>query len=209
MESQVLVIISPRNTVSQLYPRALGPPCVEFEVILRPTVSRASSSWCLAPLTRCYIHFNDNYFLYSSCKATCLTRGRVRNLQCNEASSISSYIVADGLSASSSWCRAPNGAHNQILISLAVISSSRCRAPSPISPMNRVIQPKVKSQSHVSAGRNFQCCNWEGCISKSKSHYDRQAVGQSVLVSCSHLGPATNFSFSLRFSFRQFLFVIL
>jgi hypothetical protein len=34
---------------------------------------------------------------------------------------------------------------------------------------------------------------------KSKSHYDRRLVGQSALVSGTHLGPATNFSFSLRF----------
>jgi hypothetical protein len=45
--------------------------------------------------------------------------------------------------------------------------------------------------------------------SKSKSHYDRQSVGQSVLVSGAHLGPATNFSISLRFSFRQLRFVML
>jgi hypothetical protein len=45
--------------------------------------------------------------------------------------------------------------------------------------------------------------------SKSKSHYDRQLVGQSVLVSGANLGPATNFSVSLRFSFRQLLFVML
>jgi hypothetical protein len=106
---------------------------------------------------------------YFSCRAPSLTRGRVCNLQCNAASSISSYIVPDGLSASSSWCRT----HNQILISLF----SPCRAPSPISPMNKVM---------------------------SKSHYDRQSVGQSVMVSGAHLGPATNFSFSLRFSFRRY-----
>jgi hypothetical protein len=41
--------------------------------------------------------------------------------------------------------------------------------------MNKVIQPRVKSQSHVSVGRNF---------SKSKSHYDRRSVGQFVLVYC-------------------------
>jgi hypothetical protein len=45
--------------------------------------------------------------------------------------------------------------------------------------------------------------------SKSKSHYERQSVGQSVLVSSAHLGPATNFSISLRISFRQLLFVML
>jgi hypothetical protein len=33
--------------------------------------------------------------------------------------------------------------------------------------------------------------------SKSKLHYDRQSVGQSVLVSGTHLGLATNFSLSL------------
>jgi hypothetical protein len=31
--------------------------------------------------------------------------------------------------------------------------------------------------------------------SKSKSHYDRQSVGQSVLVPGAHLGPANNFFF--------------
>jgi hypothetical protein len=45
--------------------------------------------------------------------------------------------------------------------------------------------------------------------SKPKSHYGQQSVGQSVLVSGAHLGPATNFSFSLGFSFRQLLFVTL
>jgi hypothetical protein len=33
--------------------------------------------------------------------------------------------------------------------------------------------------------------------SKSKLYYDRQSVGQSILVSGTHLGPATNFSPSL------------
>jgi hypothetical protein len=30
-------------------------------------------------------------------------------------------------------------------------------------------------------------------------YYDRQSVGQSVLVSGAHLGPAINFSFSFKF----------
>jgi hypothetical protein len=44
--------------------------------------------------------------------------------------------------------------------------------------------------------------------SKSKSHYDQQSVGESVLMSGAHLRPVTNFSFSLRLSFRKLLFVI-
>jgi hypothetical protein len=34
---------------------------------------------------------------------------------------------------------------------------------------------------------------------KLKLYYDRQSVGKSVLVSGAHLGPATNFSSSLKF----------
>jgi hypothetical protein len=85
------------------------------------------------------------------CGAPSLKRGRLCNLHCNDASSMSSYIVTDGLSASLSWCRAPNGAHDQILISLFdnYFLSSRCRAPSPIFPTNRVIQPKVKVKSKI------------------------------------------------------------
>jgi hypothetical protein len=45
--------------------------------------------------------------------------------------------------------------------------------------------------------------------SKSQSHYDRQSVGQSVLVSGAHLGPATNFSFSLKFYLDSCGFVVL
>jgi hypothetical protein len=44
---------------------------------------------------------------------------------------------------------------------------------------------------------------------KLKLIYDRQSVGQSVLVSETHLGPATNFSFSLKFSLDICGFVIL
>jgi hypothetical protein len=39
--------------------------------------------------------------------------------------------------------------------------------------------------------------------------YDRQSVGQSVLVSGTHLGPVTNFSFSLKFPLDSCEFVIL
>jgi hypothetical protein len=39
--------------------------------------------------------------------------------------------------------------------------------------------------------------------------YDRQSVGQSVLVSGTHLGPVTNFSFSLKFLLDIYGFVSL
>jgi hypothetical protein len=44
---------------------------------------------------------------------------------------------------------------------------------------------------------------------KLKLIYDRQSVAQSVLVSGAHLGPETNFSFSLKFPSDSCGFVIL
>jgi hypothetical protein len=46
-------------------------------------------------------------------------------------------------------------------------------------------------------------------VSKSKSHYDRQSIGHSVLVSGPNLGPVTNFTLSLKFSSDSCRFVIL
>jgi hypothetical protein len=94
---------------------------LEVEVTIRPTVSRPVRLGVLPLLeqvTRCYIYLSDNYFLDFSYRAPSLTRGRVCILQCNDASSISSYVTTHGLSASSSWCRGSNEAHNQILIYL-------------------------------------------------------------------------------------------
>jgi hypothetical protein len=39
--------------------------------------------------------------------------------------------------------------------------------------------------------------------------YDRQSVGQSILVSGAHLGPVTNFSFAMKFPVDSCGFVIL
>jgi hypothetical protein len=48
-----------------------------------------------------------------------------------------------------------------------------------------------------------------GYLLKLKLIYDRQSVGQSVLVSGAHLGPVTNCSFSLKFPLDSCGFVIL
>jgi hypothetical protein len=48
-----------------------------------------------------------------------------------------------------------------------------------------------------------------GTQRKLKLIYDRQSVGQSVLVSGAHLEPATNVSFSLKFPSDSCVFVML
>jgi hypothetical protein len=45
--------------------------------------------------------------------------------------------------------------------------------------------------------------------SNSTSYYDLESVGQSVLVSVTHMGPVINFSFSLKFYLDSCGFVIL
>jgi hypothetical protein len=73
-------------------PYLLSQDWVEVEVALRPTVNRPVRLGVLPLLeqvNRCYIYLSDNYFLYFSCRAPSLTRRRVSNLQCNDASSIS------------------------------------------------------------------------------------------------------------------------
>jgi hypothetical protein len=53
--------------------------------------------------------------------------------------------------------------------------------------------------------RNCCCCDaWKlKLLLKLKLNYDRQSVGQSVLVSGTHLGPVTIFFFLLEVFFRQ------
>jgi hypothetical protein len=52
-------------------------------------------------------------------------------------------------------------------------------------------------------------CKHKNAFLKLKLIYGRKSVGQSVLVSGTHLGPVTNFSLSLKFSLDSCGFVIL
>jgi hypothetical protein len=58
------------------------------------------------------------------------------------------------------------------------------------------------------SGNKYSCYVIE-VLPLPKLIYDRQSVGQSVLVSGAHLGPSTNFSFSLKFSLDSCGFDIL
>jgi hypothetical protein len=87
------------------------------------------------------------------------------------------------------------------------------QVPVIISSRNRVAQLYLRALGSLFV-TSYNSQGYGGSIltrqkSKSKLYYDRQSVGQSVLVSGTHLGPATNFSFSLKFSLDSCGFVIL
>jgi hypothetical protein len=73
-------------------------------------------------------------------------------------------------------------------------SNQEDQVPAFISPRNRVAQLYPREM---------------GSAGLLQLIYDRQSVGQSVLVSGAHLGPVTNFSFSLKFLLDSCGFVIL
>jgi hypothetical protein len=135
----------------------------------------------LEQMTGCYIYMSDNYFLYFSCKVPSLTRGRVCNLQCNDESSVSSYVATDSLSARLGAGPSLGQSESQITTKI-----------------NRPVCPGVRRPFGTRDQFFFlleiffytvAVCYFvvpsltSGRDHKSKSHYDRQLVSQSVLVS--------------------------
>jgi hypothetical protein len=81
--------------------------------------------------------------------------------------------------------------------------------------LRHVSAPRLARQTRIQLPPPLNCPSsplffrFSSSKSKSKSHYDRHSVGQSVLVSGTHLWPATNSSFSLNFFLDSCGFVIL
>jgi hypothetical protein len=168
---------------------------VEDEVNLRPTVSRPVCPGVRRPSGTCDQFFFRHEISFRQLRlwyfvAPCLTRRRVYNLLLN---------CFWALPEQSLLSRSP--AELTAIVYCLIWDSPNLedQVPVCISPRNRVAQlyPPALGCNSLSKSK-----------SKSKSHYDRQSVGQTVMVSGAHLGPATNFSFSSRFFFRQLLFGI-
>jgi hypothetical protein len=76
--------------------------------------------------------------------------------------------------------------------------NTRCVIPVNIMNVLRQLEQRHRETSHTAhMNTGHPRTIWTQSKSKSKLYFDRQSVGQSVLVSGTHLGPATNFSLSL------------
>jgi hypothetical protein len=77
-------------------------------------------------------------------------------------------------------------------------------------PSHLAVLPLYKSLQHTPLRLKAQTYGADSLLiimskSKPKLYYDWLSVGQSVLVSGTHMGPAANFSLSLFNDFRQLL----
>jgi hypothetical protein len=109
---------------------------------------------------------------------------------------------------------------NEILTSALTGSEWLHLSPSHVTSGQRDLETRLTSwlsRYHIQSGRcggggsPCPCLKWNPSSPlvrysrinvlklKLKLIYDRQSVGQSVLVSGAHLGPASNFSFAMKF----------
>jgi hypothetical protein len=175
LEGQVPVFIFPRNRVAQLYPRALGSLFVAFY----------DSQGCRGGIpTRLHTGFNSNVEVEITIRPTV------------------SRPVGLGV-------RRPSGTSDQFYFLLQIFFRQLrvCNFVAPYLTRGRVCnllynyfwtlsEQSLLGRSPAELTAIFYCPIWNflnlEVMSKSKSHYDRQSVGQAVLASGAHLGPATN-----------------
>jgi hypothetical protein len=103
-------------------------------------------------------------------------------LHTGESSQSQSYIVTDCQSFRTSWCGAPYGAHDQIII---MCDSYRLVLVGALS------DERMGLSFVYDAGSWQRSLYWVWVSSKSKLYYDRRSAGQSVLEQSTHLGLAT------------------
>jgi hypothetical protein len=180
---------------------------VEVEVKLRLAVSRSVRLGVRHPSgTRDQFFFLHEIFFTQLwvCYfvAPSLTRGRVRNL-------LLLLVLASAVPWDSTIFYCPSSWD---------FPNLEGQVPVFISSRNKVAQIYPQALVYLSAASYKSQGYRLGILSrlhtgfeleKLKLSYDRQSVGQSVLVSGTHLGPTTNFSFSLKFSLDSCGFVIL
>jgi hypothetical protein len=170
---------------------------LQVQFILPPTVSRPVRLGVRPP---CVAH--DQIFITlghlrsSCCGAPFLTRRRVCNLlvQFTVILGPKSRRTHDHSLRSHLKFPQPGGPGSRIYISQE--QGGPVIPPGTGFPFCRLLRLAGQRWrcSNQSPDGSQSCCQNSKTKSQSKLYYDRQLVGQSVFVSGTHLGPATNFS---------------
>jgi hypothetical protein len=124
------------------------------------------------------------------------------------------FLVLSCMWSDSYWvcCTTRSHTHTGVL-SHSIHQSSAIGSPSsgsPNCPCASSTATLYKLTNKLPATRLY--CSLTACFKfelQLQLIYDRQSVGQSVLVSGAHLEPVTNFSFSLKFLLDTYGFVML
>jgi hypothetical protein len=172
----------------------------------------ASLSWCQASISSPWPDFrfvSEKLRVYW-CGAPSLTRGWVRNLLVQLLLGLPRAVTLESKS---------RRIHDDILL-----SNLRLSQPGGLCPRIYILQeqdgPAIPSgtgfpfvsfyDSQGYGGGILTCLHMVQLNYQSQCYnYGRQSVGQSVLVSSTHLGPAANISFSFKFSLDSCGFITL
>jgi hypothetical protein len=115
----------------------------------------------------CYAMRVSSNLLYSCIRLTILFQSQ-------------SHFTTDDQSVSTSWCRAPSGAHDQILITVWHLLFCRCRAP----PLTR-----GRSQSHITTD--------DQCVLVSNINFNYRVTVTVLSISSAPSDERSGLSFDL------------
>jgi hypothetical protein len=183
-------VLGPARLVTMCY--CLGETVQISNEYVTSDSQSASLSWCQAPSE------TTTRFLLLSVR-----RVLIWAAFCDERTDLSFTVAACPRHRSHSRVRVPRDSLPYLTVSDSIRDSPNLEGQVPvfICPKNRLSQ--VYHQASYDS--NPPPTDWL----KLKLNYDWQSVGQSVLVTGAHLGPTTNFSFSLKFALDSCEFVIL
>jgi hypothetical protein len=117
----------------------------------------------IAHLNNLLLHFTDRYIIIFDCHLS------------SSLSQSQSHIATDGQSASKAWCRAPSGAHDLIIITVWLLRSCFCGAPTLTRGRVCLLYVLLALASPLALGTILYCLRFE--TSLFVASYDSQGHG--------------------------------